>query len=190
MKKNNKKMIIFLLIAILLIPSVVFATEDTAEAEKYRLVEIVESEKVENIDTITIDGVTYGKEDGLKMYSLTTIIKQVPIAETRDWNPYHDKTWYMGTSYVQTTEIGYLHYRGRAKAMANVVSGERVIQARITYSRNGSVLKKGISSAKYQSNRWVAGPLKTIHVYDSLNSNAPETVCNYNFVTVNPNVTG
>ena len=158
----------------------------------FQIIERLESESVRSVDSITIEGVKYGKADNIEIHTITTelAIVQKGDTATRDWWPYHNKKWTWGTSYVQNTEIGYLHYRGKARAMGNVHKGKRAIQASITYKRGNKVLKKGISNAKYQSNRWIAGPEKVITVTDTVNPNAEPTKVYYNFVTVNPNVTG
>lgn len=94
-----------------------------------------------------VNGVSYRKEHGAKLHTVTTILTKTSFGiETMDWLPYHNYKWTRGTSYVQNTEIGYLHYRGRAHAMGNVYFGERVIQAIVTYSRNGSVIKQGVDN--------------------------------------------
>lgn len=175
-------------------PTTAFADDssDNAKTEKFKIIEVKESETVQDVDSITIDGVTYSKEQGAQVHTIVFDLEKVPDNgyETRDYWPYHNYKWTRGTSYVQNEEIGYLHYRGRALANGNVFQGKRVIQASITYKRGGEVLKKAVSNATFQGNRWVSGGLKTITVTDSLNPFASETKVYYNFVTIDPGLVG
>ena len=146
-------------------------------------------EEITKIDSVTINGITYGKEYGLKEYTYTEILSPVPTTRMTDWQPYHHYKWTMGTSFVESTEVGYLNYVGKAQAMGNVYAGERVVQAKITYLRAGTVLKTATSSAVFESNTWKAGPLKTVYVFDSINPNAPVTEVKHKFITMDPHLT-
>ena len=176
-------------------PSTAFADDvsNLSASVNYRMVEVKESEVVEEVDHITINGVTYGKEHGLQRHTVTYNLVKEPISkyETRDYVPYHNYKWTRGNSYVRNQEIGYLHYRGTAYASGTTDStGKRVISASITYKRGNAVLKKAQSNATFRNNRWVAGGVKTVTVVDSINPKAPKTKVFYNFYTVNRNLVG
>lgn len=158
--------------------------------EGYKSELLLVEETITNPDSLTIGDVTYTKEDGLERHRLIFQLKPSKINNITpfDYFPYHNYKWTRGTSYVQNTEIGYLHYRGIACAMGNIYNQKRVVQASISYTRGKTLLKKAVSSASYNGT-WNSGGEKTIYVTDSLNPNAPKTHVYYDFYSINPNLT-
>lgn len=147
-------------------------------------------ESITNPESLTIGDVTYTKEDGLERHRMVFQLKPLEANHITPFDlvPYHNYKWTRGSSYVQNTEIGYLHYRGIACAMGNIYDQKRVVQASISYMRGNTLLKKAISSAYYDG-MWHSGGEKTIYVTDSINSNAPKTLVYYDFYSINPQLT-
>ncbi len=127
--------------------------------------------------TTTIDGRTYGPEDGLVIETGEVPAHSLTRATT---------TFTKGTSYVSNTETLQLKYTGRARAMANIYNDQRVIAAKFRYTRDGVDLTGWVTSnAKAgQPCSWQAGPEVSKSVNDSLNPNAPKTKFNYSFTLI------
>lgn len=93
-----------------------------------------------------------------------------------------------GSSYAISTEWwNQLGYDGKAKADANIWSGKRIIQVCMWYTRGGAKVSDTVcSNAASTGGSWLAGPVKTMSVWDSLDPNAPHTIFNFSKVGINP----
>lgn len=93
-----------------------------------------------------------------------------------------------GSSYAISTEWwNQLGYDGKAKADANIWSGKRIIQVCMWYTRGGAKVSDTVwlERGKHRGS-WLAGPVKTMSVWDSLDPNAPHTIFNFSKVGINP----
>ncbi|XBH21713.1 hypothetical protein V5R04_00340 [Jonesiaceae bacterium BS-20] len=145
-------------------------------------------------ETLTIDGRTYGPEDGL----ITEIEQHEVGAGEAPVNVFYISgssaggitpyaTW--GSSYATSTETAQLKYTGKAKAGANVFDGKRIIQVCVWYTRGGAqVGSKVCSNATPPGTAWKAGPEKTVSVWDSLNPVASKTIFNISTSRIAPNL--
>ena len=151
--------------------------------------------KVTYPESIEIDGVTYGPESGLTWITqsgyLTTPQETVSprggLSSPAGYKPYEDKYIYNGSSWVRNQQIALISYVGSARAMANVVNGMRVIQARITYMRNERVLGRAVSSATSTGGKWYPGPLVRTAQFDDLTINGNKTAWFVNWGTIPQN---
>lgn len=133
---------------------------------------------------ISIDGHVFVAGDDLQWVTggeVLGVSSSMLAATPMGYKPYEDKTVYNGTSWVRNQQIALLEYVGTARAMANIVGSQRVIQARITYSRDGVVLGSAVSSARGLSGKWTAGYIATTRQFDTLKSNAPVTTYNWSW---------
>lgn len=144
-------------------------------------------------DTVAINGVTYGPEDGLEVTteSFEVVPGGAPVGENferglpggGEMSPM--ATW--GTSYAISTETAQLYYTGKAKAGANIYDGKRIIQVCFWYSRGSSnVSSEYCSHAGTNGLSWWAGPEVTHGVWDSVDPWAPPTIFNIRTTRISP----
>jgi len=133
--------------------------------------------------TVTIDGRTFGARDGLVVEVGQTPVGPMTRGTTEYWR---------GTSYAKNTETLQFKYTGRARAMANIYDGQRVIQAKFKYSRDGSDLTSWVTSnaAPRSPCSWAAGSEASKSINDTVNPVAPKTLFNYSFTYVAPGACG
>lgn len=154
--------------------------------------EDVRSDEVEDPQEVEIDGRTYGPEDGLVVESGSMVLEGHDRAsETSEAVALQGLTQVnRGSSYVSTDHPNPAWYTGRARAMANIYSGNRVVGAGFVYRRGGNdVIGWQYSSATVGSScNWSAGPEKKKTAFDDPNPNAPVTTWHYSFSMIDPRV--
>ena len=98
------------------------------------------------------------------------------------------KTW--GSSYATSEEILFVIYNSKARAMANIWNGKRIIQVCSWYERplNVRISTKKCSNAGGSGNTWLPGPEVQDTVTDDLDPNAPVTVFRYSIYQIPSNV--
>lgn len=139
-------------------------------------------------DTVVIDGIEYGPEDGLVVEEQQIVIEpgEGPVGMETIGGIMPMATW--GTSYAISTETLQLYYESKTLAAGNVYQGKRYIQVCSWYTRDGKALtsKKCSGARNMGDNRWVAGTKLTDGVWDSLNPLAPKTIFNITTTKINP----
>lgn len=164
-----------------------FFTGPLASADDSRLDEVQASPQ-----QVEIDGRTYGPEDGLVVESGSMALRRhshaLEPSAAASLLSVTRRT--RGSSYVSTDHPTFISYVGRARAMANIYGGKRVVQAGFVYRRGGeNVVSWQYSNATNGGGcSWSAGNERKKTVYDSLNPNAPTTTWHYSFSMINPGI--
>jgi len=141
---------------------------------------------------ITVDGKTYGPEDGAEVETFEVDADQIDFDASfpTDVSPGQvipAARW--GSSYATSTHRAELIYTGKAKAAANIFKGKRIIRVCFWYSRGGKRLTSKIcSKASSTSGRWQAGKEVQKTIRDSLGWNDPKTKFHYETGRINPGV--
>lgn len=148
--------------------------------------------EVPNAEEVEINGRTYGPEDGLVVEGGSVILDRQDV-ESESPNSAALRaptTFTRGTSYVSTDHPTPFTYEGKARAMANIYNGLRVIRAEFVYKRGGQpVIAPQHSDAIVDSScNWSAGPEEGHTVIDSMDPNAPVTTFHYDFTSINPSI--
>lgn len=140
--------------------------------------------------TLTIDGHTYGPEDGLQIDTESFVVSAgggdigVVFEDPNDEGTAGRTSW--GSSYAYSTEILQLGYQGYAKAGANVYSGLRIVEVCFWYTRGGVRLTPTTCSDAYFNGGWNAGAEVQRGVDDTLDPWAPQTVFNISTARIDP----
>lgn len=133
-----------------------------------------------------VNGRTFTAADGLVVQSGSVLLNQRSSGAVRSFAP---TFFYRGTSYASTEEKLQIAYQGKARAMANVYQGSRVIQAKFKYTRTNDVISWQSSNAVVgNACNWSAGATKSHTVYDDLNPGAPKTRFRYDFSLISRNI--
>lgn len=151
----------------------------------------VRSDEVQAPQQVEIDGRIYGPEDGLVVESGSMVLDgRDRASETSAAGILNLTQVNRGSSYVSTDHPTFASYVGRARAMANIYSGNRVIRAGFVYRRDGNdVISWQYSNATVGSScNWSGGAERKYTVFDSMNPSAPTTTWHYSFSLVNPNI--
>lgn len=141
-------------------------------------------------EKLKIDGTTYGPESGLVVdHEQVEVSPGGPdvVRQFANGKPSvgPQATW--DSSYAISTETVQLHYSGKAKAAANIYSGQRIVQVCIWYTRGGVVISSKVcSNATSSPGYWVAGPEARTSAWDSLDPGAPKTIFNITTARINP----
>lgn len=149
--------------------------------------------------SLTINGHTYGPEDGLVVTTYDTAMPSTSTGTTLESAapsstsapeiyPNQSREYDYGSSYAKTTESHQIRYTGVAHAAGNVYTGKRYIEVCFSYTRGSKTLGKGkqCSSAYADANSWTAGASVTDTVTDNIIPFTPSTTFHYNTVTINP----
>ena len=146
---------------------------------------------------VTIDGRSYGPEDGL-------VITTGSIALDRASDPQRDAlrgtgssldstgttaNFYFGPSYATSNETAQFFYQGRSYAAANIYGGKRIVGVCVKYTRGGADLTGNYCSNAYSNTgSWSPGRVNGTNIHDTLDPNAPQTIFRYSTSRIDPNI--
>lgn len=141
--------------------------------------------------SVTIDGKAYGAKEGLTSTTQSFDVstgRQVGSTWATPIKGFQtNAAW--GASYAISKEIGYVSYRGTARAAGNVYAGKRIVQVCMWYTRNGkAVTGTTCSNAISSSGSWRTGYEVALVSGDSLDANAPQTLFNIRTNRIDPGV--
>lgn len=170
MSRNKSRLIIGAIAATMVLGNVGAATAATSETAG---------------PAVVVDGRLFTATDGLTVQSGSVLLNR----SSRAARTFGKTTFTRGSSYASTEEKFQLAYEGKARAMANIYNGQRVIQAKFKYSRTSDVISWQTSNASSGSScYWTAGSAKSKTVWDDLNPSAPKTRFHYDFSLINRQV--